>query len=233
MKTKYQKFDIETVKRSTINEAPYNPRILKDGSAKRLKAKIKEVGLLTPLVWNKQSGNLVSGHQRLKQLDVLEGYPDKNPDYELIVSIVDLDDKTEREMVVFFNNPSGQGEWNLDAIADLNLKDGIKFEDMGFSELDIDFMFEGDGRFSQLFKDNEGVADSKEKIKEIKEARQKGKEKMQKEDSADFFFIVVCESQEEKWRVLKKIGQPKYEQYINAAHIERLADKIKDLTGNS
>ena len=35
------------------------------------------------------------------------------------------------------------------------------------------------------------------------------------------------------WRVLKKIGQPKYEQYVNAAHIERLADDFNDLKDNS
>lgn len=233
MKTKYQKFDIRTVQRSIINEAPYNPRILREGAQKRLKKKMREVGLLSPLIWNEKTGNLVSGHQRLKQLDDLEGYPKKKEDYDLIVSVVILDEKTEKEMVVFFNNPSAQGEWNLDGLAELNLDHDIDFGEMGFSEADIDFMFDGDGRFSELFKDTEDVTETKEKLREIKKERKQAEEKLKKEDSADFYFVVICESQEEKFRVLKKIGQPKYEQYINAAHIEQLADDLKSLKNGS
>lgn len=231
MKTEFQKFEIETIARSVINEAPYNPRVLREGAQKRLKNKMNEVGLLTPLVWNKNTGNLVSGHQRLKQLDALEGYPKKKADYELIVAVVELESKTEKEMVVFFNNPSAQGEWNLDGLAELNLHDGISFDNMGFSEVDVDFLFDGDGRFSELFKDTAEVTETKEKLNKIKELRKDATEKLKKEESADFYFVIVCESQDEKWRVLKKIGQSKYEQYINAAHIERLADELIRLKG--
>lgn len=45
-----------------------------------------------PLVWNRRTGILVSGHQRLKALDALEG----TEDYELTVSVIDVDDLERR-----------------------------------------------------------------------------------------------------------------------------------------
>src|SRR3990172_352763 len=154
-KSKYQRFFVRDILRSKINAATYNPRMITDGAGKRLKKKIKEVGLLTTLVWNEQTSNLVSGHQRLAQLDALEGYPKKKPDYILSIAVVGLDLKTEKEMVVFFNNPSSQGEWDIEKLAVLNLGDGLSFEDMGFVPTDVDFLFQGDDRFAKTFEDTE------------------------------------------------------------------------------
>jgi len=221
----YQKFHTENVPRSQINEAPYNPRILREGAQKRLKKKLKEVGLLTTLVWNKRSGNLVSGHQRLAQIDSLEGYPKKKKDYLLTVAVIDLDDKSEKEMVVFFNNPSAQGEWDLDGIAKLKLEDGIGFDDMGFSEADVDYMFNGDGRFSELFQDTGEVYEDKEKLKKVKEVREKGKEDNIENDASILYTTIIFESDEEKVRVCRLIGAPIYEKYINAVLIENAVRK--------
>lgn len=209
--------------RDQIREAPYNPRVIDDEAKKRLKAKLKDakVGLLQPLVWNERTGTLVSGHQRLSILDSLEGCND----YLLEVAAVDLDEKTEREMVVFMNNPSAMGNWNIDQLAALNLDSGIEFKEMGFTDFDIDFLFDGDSRFSKLFEDDAEAAEAKGTLEKIKEVRKKETAKMNLENSADFYFIVVCESQAEKDALLKGMGVPRNEQYVSSGRLKRVATR--------
>ena len=62
---------IETIPIEKIKAAPYNPRKdLKPGDPEyeKLKKSLTEFDLVEPLVWNRRSGNLIGGHQRLKIL---------------------------------------------------------------------------------------------------------------------------------------------------------------------
>ena len=72
-RTEYQKGEELYIRRTEIAEAPYNPRVMGEGQEKRLRRAIQAHGLIGTLFWDRRSGNLVAGHQRLKQLDVLEG----------------------------------------------------------------------------------------------------------------------------------------------------------------
>ena len=74
--TKFQKGEERYILRSQIKEAPYNPRIIGEGAEKRLRAFIKKHGLFGTIIWNERTGNIVSGHQRLKALDYNEKYPE-------------------------------------------------------------------------------------------------------------------------------------------------------------
>lgn len=219
-KTEHQKYVVETWRRSQIREADYNPRVITDQSKKKLKEKMKAVGLLQPLVVNRRTCTLVSGHQRLASLDALERWkPDSGKDYELDVSVIDVDDATEKELNVFFNNPSAMGEWNLDKLADLNLTDGIDFCDMGFEQYDIDMLFDGDSRFSQLFVDDEEVQKTGERLNEVKAARKKGVEKMKERNQASFYVTVVCKDNEEKAELMRMIGVPAFEQFVEGSYL--------------
>lgn len=60
-KSRYQKFETETINRQEIKNAPYNPRIMSKGEKKRLKENIAEHGLVSTLTWNRRTGNLVGG----------------------------------------------------------------------------------------------------------------------------------------------------------------------------
>lgn len=220
-RNEYQKGEEKWILRSAINPAPYNPRVIGEGAEKRLKSKMKTMGLLGTLIWNERTGNLVSGHQRLKQLDSLEGYPAKCDDYEIRVTAVDVDEKTEIEANVFLNNPSAQGEWDLDALAAINLDQGVSFDAMGFTTTDVDLLFDGDSRFSELFADTEDVAATKEQIKDVRDNRAKSLEEMKMKQSAEFYFIVVCQSEKAKVDLMKSIGVPPYEEYINGALVAR------------
>lgn len=59
---------IEKIPVAKLKAAEYNPRrALKPGDAEyeKLKRSITEFGYVEPVIWNKQTGNVVGGHQRL------------------------------------------------------------------------------------------------------------------------------------------------------------------------
>ena len=217
-KSKYQAYDTETISRDMIKNAPYNPRIMDAKAKKRLKENIAKHGLVAALTWNKRTGNLVGGHQRLEQLDSLE----KSKDYELTVCVVDVDEREEAALNVQLNNPSMQGEWDLDKLAmmsedfDLDLKD-----DLGFTESDIDFMFEGDERFSELFETKEGE-DMRGRLDEVKAARKQSVENLKDRNSIDWYTVIVFDTEEDRNEFMKEISIPKHEKYITEDQVRRL-----------
>jgi ParB-like chromosome segregation protein Spo0J len=51
-----------------LKPAPYNPRAISEESLKALGVSLEEFGDLSGFTWNKRTGNLVTGHQRLRAL---------------------------------------------------------------------------------------------------------------------------------------------------------------------
>ncbi len=100
---------------SRLKPAPYNPRIkLEPGmpAYERLARSLREFDLVQPLVWNKQTGHLVGGHQRLEILKN-EGVA------EVDVVVVDLPLEREKALNVALNNEAVAGDWDLDKLTDL------------------------------------------------------------------------------------------------------------------
>lgn len=126
---------IETISVKDINPAPYNPRKdLRPGDEEyeKLKRSIQEFGYVEPLVWNKRTGNLVGGHQRLKIL-ISEGAT------EVQVSVVDMDLDKEKALNIALNKISG--DWDDEKLAVLlqELSDSsIGIELTGFEQEDLD-----------------------------------------------------------------------------------------------
>ncbi len=227
--SKFQKGDEIVIKRSELKEAVYNPRIIDEPQMKRLKAGLKEHGLIgASIVWNRQTGNIVSGHQRLKALDMLEG----SQDYDLRVTVIDVDVREEKKLNVQLNNSSMMGEWDIEKLGDLFEEENFSADDLGFTDLDIDIMFNGDERFSELFHDNEGVAASKEEIRAIREHRKESMEKMKEEQSGNFYFTVVCESEEDKKLLLREMSHPVGETFVSSDHVRRLRMAEAERTKN-
>lgn len=217
-KSKYQAFDTETINRDMIKNAPYNPRIMDEGAKKRLKKNIARHGLVSALTWNKRTGNLVGGHQRLEQIDALE----KSQDYELTVCVVDVDEREEAALNVQLNNPSMQGEWDLDKLANISEEFDLDMqEDFGFTETDVDFMFDGDDRFSHLFDTVEGEH-MRGELEKVKEARKEANERMKQRDAADFYLTIVFQNKEDRDRFMREISIPSFERYVTEEQIRRL-----------
>lgn len=104
---------IERLPISRINPAPYNPRLdLKPGDEEyeRIARSLSEFGYVDPLVWNRRTGNLVGGHQRLKVL-MAGGATEAD------VSVVDLDESRERLLNLALNKIAGA--WDDHKLADL------------------------------------------------------------------------------------------------------------------
>ncbi|MED2745151.1 ParB N-terminal domain-containing protein, partial [Brevibacillus porteri] len=104
--------DIRKIPVSKINPALYNPRVdLQPGDPEyeKLKGSIEEFGCVETLVWNERTGNLVGGHQRFKILVNELGST------EVTVSVVDLDDISEKALNIALNKISGA--WDEEMLA--------------------------------------------------------------------------------------------------------------------
>lgn len=216
-KSKYENFEVETIHRSLIKNAEYNPRFMGEKEKKRLRAALKENGLVSALTWNRRTGNLVGGHQRLEQLDALE----KNGDYELTVCVVDVDEKQEAKLNVQLNNPSMQGEWDVGKLYEMTEEFDLSMEDMGFSATDAAYLFDGDEKFVELFETPE-AQEEKGKLKQIKEARQGMTAEYKNDQRADFMVMVVFKDAAERADFMRRIHVPNYEQYVTVDQVERL-----------
>lgn len=217
-KSKHQTFIVEQMKRSDIHLADYNPRIINDYARRELKKKIKKVGLVEPLIINRRTGHLVSGHQRISILDQLENYKPGESDYSLDISVIDVDEKTEKELNVFLNNPSTQGEWNLDALK--GFFDEIDFQDMGFTMADVTALT-GDF-FQPDTVDTKPATETKDQLAAIKDARKKGQEKMAEADNVDYYLVVVCQDQADKDDLAFRLGLPIGMTYVKAAELRNI-----------
>lgn len=219
-RSKFQKGEMQTMKRSELKGAEYNPRIIDKEAKKRLKKVLQQHGLVSPITYNKRTGNIVSGHQRISQLDSLE----KSQDYTLDVWVIDVPIEEEAKLNVILNNPSVQGDWDLDKLADITEEFGVNFDDMGFSKLDVDFMFDGDERFTEMFETTE-AEEVKKGLEEVKEARAASKERLADRGNINWYSVIVFEDEEQKKQFYKEISVPIFEEYITADKIYRLKEK--------
>ena len=104
---------LEKIKIDKLIPAEYNPRIdLKPGDKEyeKLKRSISEFGYVEPVIWNKRTGNVVGGHQRLKVLIDL-GLT------EVDCVVVDLDEIREKALSIALNKI--QGDWDEDKLSNL------------------------------------------------------------------------------------------------------------------
>lgn len=125
---------IKQIALTDLTPADYNPRKdLQPGDADydKLKRSLSEFGYVEPVIWNKTTGNIVGGHQRLKVLADL-GY--KTVD----CVVVELDETREKMLNVALNKISGDWDDSKLAllIADLDASD-FEVELTGFDEAEI------------------------------------------------------------------------------------------------
>jgi DNA modification methylase len=95
---------MELISITKIKPAKYNPRRIDNAAFAGLCESLKKFGMPQPLVVNKRSGVLVSGHQRLKAAESL-GWT------EVPVVHVDLSDAEEKALNVTLNNRHIGGDY--------------------------------------------------------------------------------------------------------------------------
>ena len=132
------------------------------------------------------------------------------------------DEREEAALNVQLNNPSMQGEWDLDKLANISEEFDLDLsDDLGFTETDIDFMFDGDDRFSQLFESEEGEK-MRGDLEAVKAARKESAEKLKERNSIEWYVGIVFETKEDRERFLREISIPIHEQYVTEEQVRRI-----------
>lgn len=146
---------IKKKKLTDLIPADYNPRKdLQPGDAEyeKLKQSIETFGYVEPIIWNKQTGRIVGGHQRLKVMQDL-GYQ------EMECVIIDIDESKEKALNVALNKISGS--WDEDKL--MSLITDLEGSDFDVSLTGFDF-----AELDELFKDSltDGIEDDNFDVKE-------------------------------------------------------------------
>ena len=133
---------------SELAADPKNPRKITDDALLGLGASLRSFGDLSGIVFNRKTGHLVAGHQRLKALVsagakswTMEGnegfiaHPKTGERFP--VRIVEWDEVTERAANLTANNAAITGEFTEEAMEQISdLEDKFEaFEDVGLDDL--------------------------------------------------------------------------------------------------
>lgn len=127
--------EIEVVDLSKVVPSDYNPRVvLQEGDFEfeALKGSLSRHGMVVPLIINRRTGRLVSGHQRLNALREIG-----KSSAEAV--IIDIPEDKEKALCIAMNKVDG--EWDYVKLADIINELQEAGEDMditGFDEVEID-----------------------------------------------------------------------------------------------
>ena len=140
---------------SDLKNAPYNPRIITEDEKLALSKSVSTFGDISGITWNKLSGNLITGHQRIAELkgkykEITFDEID-NEHFWIIgdgmktsfkIRVVEWDDMKEKAANIAGNSHTMSGKFELDLMPTL-LEEIREFD----SQIFTDF------RFDQLEKD--------------------------------------------------------------------------------
>lgn len=139
---------IEKIKVEQLIPADYNPRKdLQPGDSEyeKIKRSLEEFGYVDPVIWNKTTGRVVGGHQRLKVLASMG-----RTEVECVV--VELDEEKEKALNVALNKISG--DWDKEKLA-------VLMTDLDAADFDVSLTGFDAAEIDDLFKDTlrDGVED--------------------------------------------------------------------------
>jgi len=117
--------------RSKFKNAPYNPQQSDPVTQKKLRESIKLTGgLIEAPIWNLRTGNIVGGHKRIAQEDILKGHAD----YTMVASVIDVPLEREIEINIALNNEALKGTWDIEKLDEL-----LSMPDVDLSHTGFDF----------------------------------------------------------------------------------------------
>lgn len=119
---------LETMPLARLEANPDNPRKITPEALARLKRSMDTFGTLSPLTWNKRTGRLLAGHQRIK---IMRADGAKTAQ----VFVVDIPKAQEQAAMLQLNRH--QGDWDTQALGEI-LKGIEDIELAGFTQADLD-----------------------------------------------------------------------------------------------
>lgn len=159
-----------------------------EAAKRKLRVGLKKHGLVAPLTWNKRTGNLVGGHQRLDQLDALAG----TANYELDVAVIDVEAVREKELNILLNNQEAAGDFDMEGLQNLLRTDGLDIEATGFDHSDIFKLF-GD---SVMMAHDDGQLEAfAQRVRDMRDAYDGVASGQTNRNSEDFYMVVVFKSE--------------------------------------
>jgi hypothetical protein len=180
-KANIERYEMAKMTRSDLKKAEYNPRNITEQARKRLAKGMEKLGLLQPIIWNKRSGNIVGGHQRLSVMD-------------------DYYDKQEKEANSLHNNFEAQGDFDIDKLNNM-LGEGLDIEATGFDAASVFRLF-GDsaqvsGSVAETFADQvrKSMEDTQSIFNNAKNA-----------NPTDFYVVFVFANVDQRDKFLTKHG---------------------------
>jgi len=210
------------VHRSQIKNAEYNPRQIDKFARDGLGKILKKHGLVEPIVWNKRTGNLVGGHQRLSLVDDY----DQNSDYTIDVSVIDVPERQEKSINIALNNPSIQGQYDPSKIAELVGSGQIDIEETGFSKLDLEMLapsLDLTGLFeikTESSQESVSTAEAQaKKLQDLKDQRKKSQAEASEKADTEFCTIVVFESRVQAMAFAELTDNDPDSKYIDGARL--------------
>lgn len=229
---KYFKSETIEIWRSEIIPAPYNPRTISVEARKALKQSIKRFGIVGGLVWNRTTSFLVSGHQKLSILDELNKYDgSKQADYRVKVEVISVDEKTEKELNIFFNNPNTQGEWDYDMlremIPDIDYKfAGLTQEDLNLIGVDFNFQTDDERDIADAFE--KVVAPIAERTAAVKQMKKEIRDKAeQKAENMDAYVMLSFDTYKSKTAFMRRFGFASDEKFIKGEVFSDMVERIE------
>lgn len=235
---KLEKFTVVEITRDRIHGAPYNPRKISASAAKKLRESLRTFGMLQPVVWNQQTGNIVAGHQRVEAMDTLL----RKEDYPLTVAVVDLPIEDEVRANVVMNNTAVMGEWDTSKLADIKTEfPNIDFEkDLCFDKYDLDLIFADTALEHDVYAEQKPLKDEVERMREIdqiKRAKKVHRHEVTAEDNEgstfevekdDYMVTFVFPNNSEKWEFMTHINEKRGERYVKHTKLYDIQDgKLK------
>ena len=133
--------NIEKKKLRDLIPAEYNPRKdLKPGDPEyeKLKRSLDEFGYVEPIIWNKQTGRIVGGHQRAKAMMDL-GITEAD------IVVVDFNEEKEKGLNIALNKISGS--WDNEKLA-------LLITDLQAADFDVSLTGFDPAEIDDLFKDS-------------------------------------------------------------------------------
>ncbi|MDA3130364.1 MULTISPECIES: site-specific DNA-methyltransferase [Bacillaceae] len=131
---------IEKIEVKKLIPADYNPRKdLQPGDSEyeKIKRSLEEFGYVDPVIWNKTTGRVVGGHQRLKVLASMG-----RTEVECVV--VELNEEKEKALNVALNKISG--DWDKEKLA-------VLMTDLDAADFDVSLTGFDAAEIDDLFKD--------------------------------------------------------------------------------
>lgn len=198
---------------------------------------MKTLGLLGPIIVNRNTMNIVAGHQKTNIMDEENNYPEK--DYELTVAMVELSEQDEVKANVLLNNQAAMGEWDITALGSLgDIFPDIDFEkDFGFDTSDIDIMFGKKQKTAEKTEIEEKTVEySKDDFREMKK-EQRAKAKAENEENGayhlndnDYSVTFVFPNNREKQKFMERIHKPQKETHLKATILYDINKQVYNLS---